>query len=53
MILFVLLWILLTVSTGSSLLFASLWVKRTPLWWFAVNWFRLIWGTRHLGVNYS
>lgn len=47
-------WMLLTVIPwGLALLVASLWVKRTPLWWFAVNWFRLvIWGTRHiLGVK--
>jgi len=36
-----------------TLVLISVWVKRTPLWWFAVNWFRLvIWGTRViLGVQ--
>ena len=47
-------WMLLTVIPwGLALVFASLWVRRTPLWWFAVNWFRVvIWGTRvFLGVR--
>lgn len=47
-------WILVTlVPWGLALVLVSLWVKRTPLWWFAVNWFRLvIWGTRViLGVQ--
>ena len=47
-------WMLLTVIPwGLALVFASLWVSRTPLWWFAVNWFRVvIWGTRvFLGVR--
>ena len=47
-------WMLLTVIPwGLALVFASLWVGRTPLWWFAVNWFRVvIWGTRvFLGVR--
>ncbi|MEI6732711.1 MAG: lysophospholipid acyltransferase family protein [Comamonadaceae bacterium] len=47
-------WMLLTVIPwGLALVFASLWLGRTPLWWFAVNWFRVvIWGTRFfLGVN--
>ena len=47
-------WMLLTVIPwGLALVFASLWVGRTPLWWFAVNWFRVvIWGTRVvLGVR--
>jgi 1-acyl-sn-glycerol-3-phosphate acyltransferase len=41
-------WILLTVIPwGLTLVAISLWVRRTPLWWFAVNWFRLvIWGSR-------
>ncbi len=47
-------WILITVIPwGLALVLVSLWVKRTPLWWFAVGWFRLvIWGTRvFLGVR--
>ncbi len=47
-------WIVLTVIPwGLALVVISLWVKRTPLWWFAVAWFRLvIWGTRViLGVK--
>ena len=47
-------WMLLTVIPwGLTLVFISLWVRRTPLWWFAVNWFRVvIWGTRvFLGVQ--
>ena len=47
-------WMLLTVIPwGLTLVLISVWVKRTPLWWFAVNWFRLvIWGTRViLGVQ--
>ena len=47
-------WMLLTVIPwGLALVFASIWVSRTPLWWFAVNWFRVvIWGTREfLGVR--
>jgi 1-acyl-sn-glycerol-3-phosphate acyltransferase len=47
-------WMLLTVIPwGLALVFASLWVSRTRLWWFAVNWFRVvIWGTRvFLGVR--
>ena len=41
-------WLLITVIPwGLTLVLISLWVRRTPLWWFAVNWFRLvIWGTR-------
>lgn len=41
-------WLLITVIPwGLTLVVISLWVRRTPLWWFAVNWFRLvIWGTR-------
>ena len=41
-------WMLITVIPwGLTLVVISLWVRRTPLWWFAVNWFRLvIWGTR-------
>ena len=41
-------WILLTVIPWAlTLVVVSLWVRRTPLWWFAVNWFRLvIWGSR-------
>jgi 1-acyl-sn-glycerol-3-phosphate acyltransferase len=41
-------WLLLTVIPwGLTLVVISLVVKRTPLWWFAVNWFRLVvWGTR-------
>ena len=47
-------WILITVIPwGFTLVVISVWVRRTPLWWFAVNWFRLvIWGTRViLGVE--
>ncbi len=47
-------WMLLTVIPWAlTLVVISLWVRRTPLWWFAVNWFRLvIWGTRViLGVQ--
>lgn len=47
-------WLLITVIPwGLALLLLSLWVRRTSLWWFAVNWFRLvIWGTRViLGVR--
>jgi 1-acyl-sn-glycerol-3-phosphate acyltransferase len=47
-------WIVLTVIPwGFALVVVSIWVRRTPLWWFAVNWFRLvIWGTRViLGVK--
>lgn len=47
-------WILITVIPwGLTLVVVSLWVGRTPLWWFAVNWFRLvIWGTRTiLGIR--
>jgi len=47
-------WLLLTVVPWSLTLVAvSPWVKRTPLWWFAVNWFRLVvWGTRvFLGIQ--
>jgi len=47
-------WMLLTVIPWAlALLLLSLWIDRTPLWWFAVNWFRLvIWGTRViLGVQ--
>jgi 1-acyl-sn-glycerol-3-phosphate acyltransferase len=47
-------WILITVIPwGLTLIVVSLWVRRTPLWWFAVNWFRLvIWGTRvFLGIQ--
>ena len=41
-------WLVITVIPwGLALVFTSLWVGRTTLWWFAVNWFRLvIWGTR-------
>jgi 1-acyl-sn-glycerol-3-phosphate acyltransferase len=41
-------WLLLTVIPwGLALVVVSVWVRRTPLWWFAVNWFRLVvWGTR-------
>lgn len=47
-------WILVTVIPwGLALVVLSWWVRRTPLWWFAVNWFRVvIWGTRViLGVK--
>src|SRR5512133_749965 len=47
-------WLLITVIPwGLALVLISLWVRRTPLWWFAVGWFRLvIWGTRViLGVR--
>jgi 1-acyl-sn-glycerol-3-phosphate acyltransferase len=41
-------WMVLTgVPWALALLLRSLWLPRTPLWWFAVNWFRLvIWGSR-------
>ena len=41
-------WLMITVIPwGFALVVISLWVRRTPLWWFAVNWFRLvIWGSR-------
>ena len=41
-------WLLITVIPwGLTLVVISVWVRRTPLWWFAVNWFRLvIWGSR-------
>lgn len=43
-------WMLITVIPwGLALLLLSLVVGRTPLWWFAVGWFRVvIWGTRVL-----
>ena len=43
-------WILLTIIPwGLALVLISVVVRRTPLWWFAVGWFRLvIWGTRVL-----
>jgi 1-acyl-sn-glycerol-3-phosphate acyltransferase len=47
-------WMLITVIPwGLALVLISVWVHRTPLWWFAVGWFRLvIWGTRViLGVQ--
>ncbi len=47
-------WLLLTVIPwGLALVLISTWVRRTTLWWFAVDWFRLvIWGTRvFLGVQ--
>ena len=47
-------WMLITVIPwGLTLVVISLGVGRTPLWWFAVGWFRLvIWGTRViLGVR--
>ncbi len=47
-------WIVLTVIPwGLALVLVSVWVERTPLWWFAVNWFRVvIWGTRvFLGIE--
>jgi 1-acyl-sn-glycerol-3-phosphate acyltransferase len=47
-------WITITVIPwGLALIIVSVWIKRTPLWWFAVNWFRLvIWGTRvFLGIK--
>jgi 1-acyl-sn-glycerol-3-phosphate acyltransferase len=47
-------WMLLTVIPwGLALVLISVWVGRTPLWWFAVNWFRLvIWGCRvFLGIQ--
>jgi len=47
-------WLVITVIPwGLTLVLISLWVRRTTLWWFAVNWFRLvIWGTRvFLGVR--
>ena len=47
-------WMLITVIPwGLTLVVISLVVGRTPLWWFAVGWFRLvIWGTRViLGVR--
>jgi 1-acyl-sn-glycerol-3-phosphate acyltransferase len=41
-------WLLITVIPwGLALVLISLWIGRTSLWWFAVNWFRLvIWGSR-------
>ena len=41
-------WMLATVIPWAlALIIISVGVRRTPLWWFAVNWFRLvIWGTR-------
>jgi 1-acyl-sn-glycerol-3-phosphate acyltransferase len=41
-------WLLVTVIPWAlALLLLSLWLGRTSLWWFAVNWFRLvIWGSR-------
>jgi len=47
-------WIVLTVIPwGLALVLISVGVGRTPLWWFAVNWFRVvIWGTRvFLGIQ--
>ncbi len=47
-------WMVLTVIPwGFTLVVVSLWVRRTPLWWFAVGWFRVVvWGTRvFLGVR--
>jgi 1-acyl-sn-glycerol-3-phosphate acyltransferase len=47
-------WMLITVIPWAlTLVVVSVWVRRTPLWWFAVNWFRLvIWGTRViLGIH--
>lgn len=47
-------WMLITVIPwGLTLVVISVWVSRTPLWWFAVNWFRVvIWGTRAiLGIQ--
>ena len=47
-------WIVLTVIPwGLALVLISVRVRRTPLWWFAVNWFRLvIWGSRMiLGIQ--
>ena len=47
-------WMVLTVIPwGLTLVVISLWVRRTPLWWFAVGWFRVVvWGTRvFLGVR--
>lgn len=43
-------WMLITVIPwGLALLLLSLVVGRTPLWWFAVGWFRVVlWGTRVL-----
>jgi 1-acyl-sn-glycerol-3-phosphate acyltransferase len=43
-------WLLVTVIPWAlALILASLWLGRTSLWWFAVNWFRLvIWGNRVL-----
>ena len=41
-------WMLITVIPwGLALVLLSVGVRRTPLWWFAVGWFRVvIWGTR-------
>lgn len=43
-------WIVITVIPwGLTLVLISVGVRRTPLWWFAVGWFRLvIWGARVL-----
>jgi 1-acyl-sn-glycerol-3-phosphate acyltransferase len=42
------LWMFLTVVPwGLTLVLVSIGIKRTPLWWFAVGWFRVvIWGAR-------
>jgi 1-acyl-sn-glycerol-3-phosphate acyltransferase len=41
-------WIFVTVIPwGFTLVLISIWVRGTPLWWFAVNWMRVvIWGAR-------
>ncbi len=47
-------WLLITVIPwGLTLVVISLWVRRTTVWWFAVDWFRVVvWGTRViLGVQ--
>jgi 1-acyl-sn-glycerol-3-phosphate acyltransferase len=46
--LLLMLWILITVIPwGLALVIVSLWIRRTPLWWFAVAWFRVvIWGAK-------
>lgn len=47
-------WMLITVIPwGLTLVLISLWLRRTSVWWFAVNWFRVVvWGTRViLGVQ--
>ena len=41
-------WMLVTlIPWGITLMLLSIGLRRTPLWWFAVSWFRVvIWGVR-------